>query len=268
LINNHKRKGEQIIMLPEQEANPTPDAVTNLNPEEEKPQETEVVSDPVPEAPAALPAFETSPAREVSAPALSDVYDSTALSLYIVTIFSGASMLCSASYLVWNALNYFTQPASDYSFFDLSSFTIYVILYLVLFTTLYVLASARLDKCVKQAGSLERPLRTVSAIWRALLVVWGVVALAGLLYSPLSAAADGDSSSIVTDVTSAVIGLVLIGLLFWRDLFVPKLRSGMVAVAVIAGLALVITGANAYASFNPKQPEEDPYDYSSSTYDY
>lgn len=198
----------------------------------------------------------------------SDTPDSTALSLYLVTLFSGASILCSASYLVWNVIDYFTKPAPEFSFFDLSSFTIYVLIYLVLFATLYVLASLRLDGRIKRAGSFERPLRTVSAIWRALLVVWGVGAIAGLLYSPLSAAANGDASSVATDVISSIIGLVLIGLLFWRDLFVPKMRSGIVALGVIGGLVLVIAGANIYANFNPKQPKENTYDYSSSMYDY
>lgn len=206
------------------------------------------------------------------APALtqasSDSEDSTALSLYIVTVFSGISILGSSSYLVWNVVDYFTQPASGASFFDLSSFTIYAIIYLVVFATLYALASMRLDKRIKQTGSLGRSLRTVGAIWRAVLVFWGVVSLVGLAYSPISAATDGDFSSLPSEITSSVVSLVLIGLLFWRDLFVPKMRSGIIALGVIVGLALVIAGANAYASFNPKEPKEDSFDYSSSMYDY
>lgn len=242
---------------------PEPDQTTN----DDKPKETAdtpdttATSDPISFNPA--PVTPVASAPEPAVQSSDDSYDSTALSLYIVTVLSGMSVLVSAAYLTWNVLDYFTKPAT-YSFFDLSSFTTYVLIYLVLFVTLYFLASMRLDARIKKAGRLERPLRTVSSIWRALLVVWGVSALVGLLNSPLTAAiGGGDTSSLVTEIVSAVVGLVFIALLFWRDLFVQKMRSGIIALGVIAGLSLVIAGASAYASFNPKEPETNPYDYSS-----
>lgn len=253
------------------DSQPTPSENNEPTPSENSEQLTPDTTNPFEAVtPSTVTTFSVPPAPEAASVAPGDMLaaeDSTALSLYVVTVFSGISVLWSSSYLVWNVVDYFTKPQSA-SFFDLSSFTIYAMIYLVVFATLYALASMRLDARAKQAGALGRQLRTVGAIWRAVLVFWGVVSLVGLAYSPISAATDGDFSSLPSEITSSVISLVIIGLFFWRDLFVPKLRSGMVAVGVIAGLALLIAGANAYASFNPKEPEQDPYDYSSSMYDY
>jgi hypothetical protein len=205
------------------------------------------------------------PQSRAASSSRTDSYDGTALTLYIVTILAGVSVLGSASYLVWNIINYFTADSGSFSFFDLSSFTLYVLIYIVLFTTLYALASLRLDSRIKKAGTLERPLRSASAVWRGILVIWGVFGIIGLLYSPLLAAVEGDASSLASEIISSLVGLLFVGLVFWRDLTVTKMRSGIAAVSVIAGLVLLIAGISAYASFNPKQPKQDSFDFESSS---
>ncbi len=192
------------------------------------------------------------------------------LTLYLVVLFSGLFVIAGASYLVWTILTHFLTEPEAYSFFDLSTFNIYVLIDLVLFGTLNILASLRLHKRVKDQGTVGSSLSTVGAIWRALLVVWGVSAVVGILYSPLSASVAGDEvtmSKIAIDVVSALIALVLITVFYWRDVLLHKVRTALIPTVMLAALLVLISSVGAFTTLNPKKatPETPAQvDYSSS----
>lgn len=195
------------------------------------------------------------------------------LTLYLVVLFSGLSTIASASYLAWTVLNHLLTEPSGFSLFDFSTFNIYILLYLTMFGALNILASLRLEKRVKVQGSVGEALSTVGAIWRALLVVWGVSAVVGILYAPLSASiAGGDSdigTSIAVDIVSALIAIALIAGFFWRDMLLHRVRPALIPTVVVAALVGLIAAAGAFTTLNPKKAVEQNtmYDYSSSTYD-
>lgn len=193
--------------------------------------------------------------------------DVSELTLYLVVLFSGLSTIASASYMVWSVLDYFMSKPAEYSLFDFSTFNIYVLIYLVLFAMVNILASLRLEKRLQSSNGVSGSVKTVGAIWRALLVVWGVSAIVGILYAPLSASI-GESSEtgtiIAKDIASSVFALLIVVLFFWRDTFVQKVRSGLVPSIAIAALVLAVASVSAYTTLSPKKAEtpSSPYDYS------
>lgn len=192
------------------------------------------------------------------------------LTLYLVVLLSGLFVIAGASYLVWTILNHFLTEPEAYSFFDLSTFNIYILIDLVLFGTLNILASQRLHKRVKEQGAVTGSLNTVGAIWRALLIVWGVSAVVGILYSPLSASVSGEEvtmSKIAIDVVSALFALALIAAFYWRDILLHKVRSALIPTVMIAVLLVLVSSVGAFTTLNPKKatPETpSEIDYSSS----
>lgn len=228
---------------------------------------------PAPSSPVETPRFAPEPAAPVAPVAATVEPESSVsdLTLYLVVLFSGLSAIASASYLAWTVLNHFLTEPSGFSLFDFSTFNIYILLYLVMFGALNILASLRLEARVKAQGTIASPLSTVGAIWRALLVVWGVSAVVGILYAPLSAsiAGSGVGTSIAVDVVSALIAIALIAGFFWRDMLLHKVRPALIPTVVVAALVGLIAAAGAFTTLNPKKAVEQNtmYDYSSPTYD-
>lgn len=192
------------------------------------------------------------------------------LGLYLVRMLSGVSLLASTSYLTWTLLNYFLSEPSEFMFFDLSTLNLYVLIYGALFGAVYVITSMRLDRAQKDASAFGRPQQVASAVWQAVLVVWGITALASLMYAPISAATAGDASgkNIAIEVLSSLYALGMTVLLFWHDKRLVKAQANLVPTAVLGVVLVGILVAVTITTMNPKQVKStDSYDYNSSMFD-
>lgn len=172
---------------------------------------------------------------------------------YIVSIFSGLTLLVSGSILGYALFNHFLEPTKDSSiyFFDSAPLYLSMMSGMIVFAALYFLASQYVARSTSE-NDIDEPdwriYKVAYAIFCAILLTSAASVLASLLYLPLSSAfatEDLAGYQIGIQVLGGLHVLLWIGLLIWQERLIKRGRNVWLqgtATTILAILLVVFAG--------------------------